>query len=152
VKSKKHVDCLVGSTNIVTDTGVYPIADLYDRLFPETIHQFGTYGCRAEVRGARPAKETVLVKFNIVKDTLEGSPDQEFMMLDGSFKKLADLVPGDVLAETYYHLGVVVASVETKHHSPKVSMYTVANMLPTHTYIVQLGFYRIVAHNNTDLE
>lgn len=93
----KQCWCLVGDTQILTDEGVKTIrscADTYQnvaQIIDNTMHYTRAYVCQTRVTN-------VTIRVELEDGTvIEGTPDHQVMLSDGSYKALGDLSNSDDL-------------------------------------------------------
>lgn len=97
----KQLWCLVGNTKIVTDSGIYEIADLTDQVVNVLQYDYDnniTCYASADVKLTKYVNDTITVELED-GSTFEGTPDHRVLLTDGTYKRLDELTEDDDIAE-----------------------------------------------------
>lgn len=136
--------CLAETTVVCTENGDFKIKELVNND-SVAILQHGADPCIARSMLMRYVTETVVVWLSEL-DYLEGTPDHELMLSDGSYKEMQDLTLEDKLMSIEGE-ATAIQRLRHCHFTTPVPVYDMINMNPNHNFIVKVGGHRIVSHN-----
>lgn len=152
----KQVFCLVGTTEVYTTTGTYTLEQLASIQRKSRWKTFYSSDGRTIMPEDRPSAvvETKRVKHTYkvyVDDThyVEGTPEHELMLLDGSYVRMDDIDEGDILFGICDDgdRNIKVVKVTEAFYTTSVPVYDVIDCRLNHNFTVKLGDTYIVAHN-----
>lgn len=142
--------CLVGDTKIMTPDGVMTLEDAANSY--QEILQLNAHGeldwCVAPVLETKRAEETIRITLED-GSTIEGTPEHQVMLSDGTYESLGDLTEDDDLLtfNTDKADQMKVAKIERIHHETPIPVYDVINAGESHNFAVVLGDSLAISHN-----
>lgn len=139
--------CLVGSTKIVTDKGIFPISELANSII--NVLQYD-YNASKYCYATAPVMLTKYVS-DTIKITLEdgsvfeGTPEHRVMLADGTYKRLDELTE----VNSIFSLPELmkISKLEHIHYDTPIPVYDVINAGDLHNFIISTDSSNIVSHN-----
>jgi hypothetical protein len=140
--------CLVGSTKIVTDKGIFPISELANSVINVLQYDYNASNycyATAPVMLTKYTSDTIKITLED-GSVFEGTPEHRVMLADGTYKRLDELTESDKVF-SFGSLLMKVAKIEHIHYDKPIPVYDVINAGDLHNFIISTDNSDIVSHN-----
>lgn len=142
----KQVYCLIGDTQIVTDSGVKTLAELSGCSVKVLQYKNDKLAyVPATVALTKYVDHTVRVTLND-DSIIEGTPDHKLLTASGKYEQLCNLENSALFDVDGCKHGIAVQTIEHIYYSVPIPVYDVVDAKPSHNFVIQ-SISRIVSHN-----